>query len=180
MDLTGQKFNKLTLIKRVNINSRNYYECLCDCGGTKTASGWRIKSGLVKSCGCARKDADKTRNIGKRLEKGLSCARRVIGYYKRNAENRNIQFDLSEEECLTLFKQNCLYCNRPPFNVISYKSYHGSLVYTGIDRKDNTKGYITNNSVPCCKDCNYMKRELTFEEFKGIITLIYNNLKDNI
>jgi flagellar biosynthesis GTPase FlhF len=35
----------------------------------------------------------------------------------------------------------------------------------GIDRIDNSKGYTVENSAPCCKVCNYMKRTMTVMEF---------------
>lgn len=35
----------------------------------------------------------------------------------------------------------------------------------GIDRVDSSIGYTIQNSVPCCKICNYAKHNLTLEEF---------------
>lgn len=59
-DLTGQKFNLLTVvgfshIKKYEygrVKNRAYFNCICDCGNTHTASGASLKSGCVKSCGC--------------------------------------------------------------------------------------------------------------------------------
>ena len=33
----------------------------------------------------------------------------------------------------------------------------------GIDRIDNNIGYEKNNVLPCCGDCNYMKREFNLD-----------------
>jgi len=39
----------------------------------------------------------------------------------------------------------------------------------GLDRKDNSLGYTSENSVPCCTRCNTMKGALlTYEEMKLI------------
>jgi hypothetical protein len=35
----------------------------------------------------------------------------------------------------------------------------------GIDRKDNTKGYVLENSLPCCYLCNRAKGDKPYEEF---------------
>ena len=37
--------------------------------------------------------------------------------------------------------------------------------FTGIDRMDNAVGYETQNIVPCCKSCNYMKGTQSLDEF---------------
>ena len=59
IDLTGQKFNKLTVIKKNNNNTKDgnaLWECVCDCGKTVVVCGKEIRSGHTKSCGCLRKE----------------------------------------------------------------------------------------------------------------------------
>lgn len=60
-DLTGQKFERLTVIKRVN-NKKNgevMWLCQCVCGNKKEVSSNNLLKGLVKSCGCMKKEQDK-------------------------------------------------------------------------------------------------------------------------
>lgn len=54
IDITGQKFNHLTVIERVENTSRGQtrWKCLCDCGNTTIVQGGNLKTGEVKSCGC--------------------------------------------------------------------------------------------------------------------------------
>lgn len=56
-DLTGKKFNRLTVIsfatKRKN---RNYWFCKCECGKEKEVESSDLKRGRVKSCGCLQKE----------------------------------------------------------------------------------------------------------------------------
>ena len=60
-NLTGQKFGSLTVIKvsEEKTNTPNnkyhriYWECVCDCGNTSIVSGTALRTGTVKSCGCA-------------------------------------------------------------------------------------------------------------------------------
>lgn len=41
--------------------------------------------------------------------------------------------------------------------------------YNGVDRKDNAKGYVTGNCLPCCWPCNYAKgSRYTYEQFKAL------------
>lgn len=57
IDLTGQKFAKLTVIKRAE-NAKNgnvRWECVCECGNKTIVTGGNLKSGTVKSCGCLKK-----------------------------------------------------------------------------------------------------------------------------
>ena len=41
----------------------------------------------------------------------------------------------------------------------------GVKAILGVDRKDNTLGYLKSNSFPCCSSCNMMKRETAFDAF---------------
>lgn len=53
-DLTGQRFGKLTIIKRAtNKGKETAWECLCDCGNVCHVSVANLRSG-TKSCGCLR------------------------------------------------------------------------------------------------------------------------------
>jgi hypothetical protein len=61
IDLTGKKFNKLTVIAKGN----GYYTkggqykttwiCRCDCGNVKEIASEKIRKGHTQSCGCVRK-----------------------------------------------------------------------------------------------------------------------------
>ncbi|MEX3713388.1 hypothetical protein ABFV99_13370 [Cytobacillus horneckiae] len=60
-DLTGKKFNRLTVIRlnRVDARNRRYWDCTCECGNTKTVRGdmLKAKNKGVTSCGCIQKEA---------------------------------------------------------------------------------------------------------------------------
>lgn len=101
--------------------------------------------------------------------------------YIKNAKTRNIEWDLSHKEAIDLFRLDCYYCGLEPSNVYSpynderYKTethLQNLLHYNGIDRIDNNKGYFLMNCVPCCKTCNYAKRDMSLEEFENWIDRI--------
>ena len=54
IDLTGQKFNRLTVLERVE-NDKNgcvRWLCRCDCGNEVAVSASNLKNGHTQSCGC--------------------------------------------------------------------------------------------------------------------------------
>ena len=55
-DLTGQKFGKLTVIRRKPNFGAGYVEwtCRCDCGRQHVARTGNLVKGNTQSCGCAR------------------------------------------------------------------------------------------------------------------------------
>lgn len=56
-NLTGQKFNRLTVLGTAQEQDGQgpLWECACSCGGRKTVRGHELKRGVVKSCGCMRR-----------------------------------------------------------------------------------------------------------------------------
>ena len=53
IDLTGKRFNRLTVIKRVELKGKSTrWLCKCDCGNETIVTSEKLKSGHTKSCGC--------------------------------------------------------------------------------------------------------------------------------
>jgi len=69
-------------------------------------------------------------------------------YYKINAKKRNVRFNLTEEDIIRLSNDNCYYCGELPR---LRTNLHG------IDRRDSDGDYTLENSVSCCRMCNFMK-----------------------
>ena len=64
IDLTGQRFGRLTVIRKTNLTGKSKWLCQCDCGNTKEILGYNLTSGThTKSCGCLQKE--KTMNPNK-------------------------------------------------------------------------------------------------------------------
>lgn len=77
IDITGQKFNRLLVIQKIDYKEHNYntdegsrWLCQCDCGGLTEVRGTDLRSGRIKSCGCLRNEAAMV-NI-KKMQKGPS------------------------------------------------------------------------------------------------------------
>ena len=57
LDLTGQRFGKLTAIRPTEERRRKFvvWECKCDCGNTAYVTSKNLKTGKTRSCGCLKK-----------------------------------------------------------------------------------------------------------------------------
>lgn len=65
IDLTGQRFGRLTVRSRTRIGVATAYVCDCACGKTTTVRSQSLRLGDTTSCGCARADkmrAEKTKH----------------------------------------------------------------------------------------------------------------------
>ncbi len=69
----------------------------------------------------------------------------TISGYKTRAKKQGVAFDLSEEVFDVLIIGNCKYCKRSP------------TTWFGIDRVIPSQGYVLENVVTCCWDCNVDK-----------------------
>lgn len=87
----------------------------------------------------------RTNNVNYRL-KGIKQQAKLKGYTWSE--------DMDEEACVAMMTSPCFYCE--------YKSEES---VNGIDRMDNTKGYVKENCVGCCKRCNFIKKSLDAHTF---------------
>ncbi len=169
IDISNKKFGRLTPIKTIRLTTnnkrRNYWVCICDCGNTVNIRRENLLKSKYGSCGCYKKE-----NIGK----GDTFTRSdkwIFNRYKDNAKTRKLLFNLEFDFFSKIIHSNCYYCNTSPSN--------GKInLYNGIDRKDNNIGYESNNCVPCCKKCNFLKGSYNYNDFLNTIFLISNNLTD--
>ena len=72
-------------------------------------------------------------------------------YKKRAEEKFPGQAFLTKDEFHMLSNLECHYCGKEAPN--------------GIDRIDNKIGYAFSNCVPACKHCNYVKGDLSQDDF---------------
>lgn len=72
--------------------------------------------------------------------------------YNGHAKRRGIMMKLSFTQFSEIISQPCRYCGD-----------HGPQI--GVDRVDNAVGYTLENSVACCKYCNFMKKDMSEEDF---------------
>lgn len=122
-----------------------------------------------------------------KLPKGQSGFNHIKRIYIRNAGLRKLEFDLTDKQLHKLFSSRCAYCGDTPSKIakFTYRNYspegilNSQYLYNGIDRINNSKGYIMKNCVTCCEKCNRMKFAYAEKEFLKHIEKIYNYRKEN-
>lgn len=173
INLMGRKFGELIVIKRnyPNRNGQAIWLCKCNCGKEKNIRGQSLRNGNIKDCGCSERKLSKTK-----LSFGIASMRKLIRNYKMHAKERDLEWNLTEEQFKEITQKDCYYCGAKPNNISNAVIYNGNYIYNGIDRIDNNKDYSINNIVPCCKKCNTIKSNLTLQEFKNLIEKIYNKI----
>lgn len=141
----GQRFGSLVVeeIQSRGAGRARWITCLCDCGNRHSSDAGRLKRGVTWRCpACANPKIYSDEEYRRRQN---------FHNYRNGAARRGYQWNLALENFLTITDQSCVYCGLTPAK--------------GIDRKDNSQGYLPENSVPCCKQCNLAKRDMTEREF---------------
>ena len=67
IDLTGQRFGRLTVIEMLWVHPYTQCRCICDCGKETVVRNAQLTSGKTTSCGCAQRE-----NVSKKNTKDLA------------------------------------------------------------------------------------------------------------
>lgn len=167
-DLTGQKFGSWAVLHRGknDLGAKAKWTCQCECGTIKDVSSRILRSGKSKSYGCKTNELKSKSQIGSKFKDEFEAHKRFIyRNYKYGAKKRGYEFKISFENFCFLLKQRCYYCGAEPSNKQILRNAQDEFLYNGIDRKDNSKGYIKDNCVSACSICNRMKLEMSDQEF---------------
>jgi len=164
-DITDRKFGWLTALERIIVEhpsgrKEGRWRCVCGCGKEAVIPLVRLLNGNSKSCGCKR---------GRPLEYGQGARNSILSRYRKNAQTASREWLLTEEMFDYLTSGNCHYCGQPPTNVHSTYTSFGEFRYNGIDRKDSDLGYIPNNVVSCCKECQKAKSNTPYSQFVNFL-----------
>lgn len=102
---------------------------------------------------------------------------------QNNAKQRGHCFELTKEQFKEIICKHCYYCGDSPRDFNAHLKKNGELKNLNtnpvsveaskrawikantVDRLDSDIGYIKNNCVPACINCNYMKRTLKENDF---------------
>ncbi len=189
-DLTGQRFSRLTVKSYAGyIRSgkvlKHLWKCVCDCGKEKTTREESLKTNGCKSCGCLRNEKLKKSmpKITKRWNE-LSIEERTVNFFidktKRGAWRRFYEFSLTHSEVKSLIFLPCFYCGKEVSG--TFRTNDQTMLYhNGIDRVNNSFGYIRGNCVTSCKNCNFKKAAVDINiMIKALQFLGYKITKEEI
>jgi len=148
-------------INKLNHKTDNISEGMQKCGKAKCELIYKITDFIDKdgkkltTCPHCREIA-KTAD-DKRTDRHKNPKRKYDDYKKRAKNKLHLDFLITYDEFKEYISKKCDYCNIDP------------NPYNGIDRIDNTKGYIKDNLVTCCTMCNMFKSDITLDNFMKII-----------
>lgn len=184
-DLTGQKFGKLTVIKRApnNKNNRAQWYCNCDCGKENIiVLSNSLLSGRTLSCGCLQKE--RTSKAAKENNKKYNTydlsGEFGIGY---TTKGEPFYFDLEDYE---LIKNYCWCYDKRKYVVTVCKNTEGkrkgikfhqlvtNFQYKEIDHENNKKWDNRKiNLRPCTHEENMRNVNKKVVNKSGYIGVIY-------
>ena len=178
--MVGNAYGRLTVLERTQNPSKwggAKWLCRCECGKVVPILGNSLRSGNSTSCGCLRVEMFKPRT----LPPGEASENRAVLQTKANAKSRGYEWALTREHAVSLMRQNCFYCDAAPAQVAISRNRNSKnytpFFYNGLDRVDNSRGYTTNNVVPCCFVCNRAKDTMSLEKFREWVFRVSRNLE---
>lgn len=143
---------------------------------------YKIMAGILKRTPQSIKDKLGKLGLIKR-EVGDASFNKLESDCRHGAKKRGYAYSLTKNEFIYLVGKNCHYCGSvpKPFNlyyksdcITVYPAYADIseewrklqwINANGIDRKDNSVGYILENCIPCCFPCNKAKGGMSYDEF---------------
>lgn len=123
----------------------------------------------IKSCWCL--------NTYNRKAEWISLINAASWRMIHNMNKRWIFVGLTREQINDIIQLPCAYCwNKWGNSHTNNSCVWKTIQYNWIDRINSLEWYTAWNTVPCCKYCNFAKNNLSLDDFKKQIILIYNHL----
>lgn len=89
IDITGNRYNRLKVLERIEGVQPATWKCKCDCGNITIVRGTNLKTGAVKSCGCLKHEEHNTHHLSNTKIYGIWNAMRNRCYYKKGKAYKN-------------------------------------------------------------------------------------------
>lgn len=141
-DLTGQKFERLTVIARAENSpcGMTKWLCRCDCGAERIVFAKHLRSGATKSCGCFSADTTSKRNF-----KHGQTNSRIFGIWQ---DIKNRCLNPKCEKYSYYGGRGISICKEWRFNFMSFHDWaikNGYQNNLTIDRENNNGDYEPSN-----------------------------------
>lgn len=178
IDIIGNKYGKLTVVKYTGINSRRQalFECKCDCGNICIVAGCSLRIGHTNSCGCMQKkkaqEQMKYINSNGLASKGnLKHGDRYTRLYRIWCSMKKRCYYSKYEHYDRYGRRGIRICDEWKNDFLKFKEWaltHGYSENLEIDRINNDGNYEPNN-------CRWQNRENQVRNRSNTIYLKHNN-----
>ena len=146
-NLTGKKFNKLSVLYYCNSDKwrSSLWFCKCECGNNITVSTSNLKRGIVKSCGCLFNEWKHNKPKGS-----------ASPFYNNTIIRNKRKFDLESKYWAVQVKKRdnytCQKCNNKPSNYLVSHHLYSYIKYKSLR-------YDINNGITLCQNCHQVFHE---------------------
>lgn len=149
IDLTGHKYSKLKVIKRIGVrNGSPLWKCKCECGKITNVTTRSLRSGNTESCGCIHKENLVKRNKDNSVHNGSRT--RLYGVWRGMKQRCH---DKNNKDYKNYGERGIKVCDEwlNSFGIFKVwainNGYEPNAEYfeSTIDRIDNDKGYYPEN-----------------------------------
>jgi len=168
-DLTGQKFNRLTVVKFSHTDKHrfNKWECVCDCGNVVIANSQQLKGGGTKSCGCYKNELCAKL---KKITHGDSRRCKITPEYRTWCKVKERCYNQNDKRYKDYGGRGILMSDEWRN---SYQTFFNDMGVRpsnkhSIERQDNDMGYFNGNCIWAVKKIqDRNKRSNHWEEYNG-------------
>lgn len=167
-DLVGQKFNKLTVLEYYGHHKNQQivcWLCQCECGQKCVVRTTGLTHDHNKSCGKCKRDRPDKGSKNTRWTGYENISGKFWHQILRGAKYRNHEINITIEDAWNLFNDQDQRCALTGIKLVMNPVKNSIQNTASLDRIDNNKGYIKGNVQWVHKDINFMKQDLSQEEF---------------
>jgi len=173
--MLNKKFGMLTVLEIIKKGKRHFAKCKCDCGNIKDVRADALKDGTYISCGCNSKNRLNMAGFRNPAWKGYGeIGNTYLKYLKKNAEKRNLEFNVTINYLWELFLSQNRKCSLTGENLYFGRIRKHHETNASLDRIDNNKGYIEGNLRWVLKDINMMRQRYNTEYFIELCHMVSN------
>lgn len=152
-DLTGNKYGKLTVIKRDDSRKsrKAYWICQCDCGNIKSVRSDSLQGGNIRSCGCLKAEQDKINLKESEVKKKTQKFGRPFGKLRIHEIWANMKsrcYNKSDKRYSDYGGRGIYVCDEWKNDFFAFYSWSMENGYSDsltIDRINNDDGYKPDN-----------------------------------